>query len=69
MLLQFHVTVVESLTVTTDPCVAHAAYSNSGQQRNHRGRGGGYHGAERGRGGVAACITYIYIYREREIDR
>ena len=52
MLLKFHVTVVESLIVTTGPCVTRVAYSNSNsgqakpqlrgvqsppQQRNHRG--------------------------------
>ena len=50
--LKFHVTVVDSLIVTTGPCVTLVPYSNSGQpkpqlrgvqgpppQRNHRGGG------------------------------
>ena len=54
MLVQFHVAVVESLIVTTGPCVTRVAYSSSGQpkpqlrgvqsppqQRNHRGCGVG----------------------------
>ena len=41
MLLKFHVTVVESLIVTTSACVTRVAYSNSVQPKNQlRAKGG-----------------------------
>ena len=70
MLVKFHVTIVESLIVTTDPCVTRVAYSNSGQPKPQGrgtgptpqgGRGGGYHGVGGGEGVCGSPASYILI--------
>ena len=76
MLLKCHVTVVETLIVTTGPCITRVAYSKSGQPKPQLGgvqsptyaqgwgggEGGGVGGEGGGRRGVAALHHLYHNY-------